>query len=124
MRTLLLAEWDAFPNELRYSSLRFTVTRLHDYFSVRWTAIRRIDKDFREFFDRLRVLRREREGGMGALLDGDGDRLRLPQVPESQGERMLPSLTRSQIPQSTDPRRSVASGGELPVRPEYGNPVS
>ena len=29
---------------------------------------RRVDKDFREFFDRLRVLRREREGGMEALL--------------------------------------------------------
>ncbi len=32
VRTLSLAEWDAFPNELRYSSLRFTVTRLHDFF--------------------------------------------------------------------------------------------
>ena len=27
-----------------------------------------MDKDFREFFDRLRILRREREGGMEALL--------------------------------------------------------
>ena len=27
-----------------------------------------VDKDFREFFDRLRVLRREKEGGMEALL--------------------------------------------------------
>ncbi len=33
LRTLSLAEWDAFPNELRYSSLlRFTVTRLRDFF--------------------------------------------------------------------------------------------
>ena len=31
-------------------------------------ASRRIDKDFREFFDRLRVLRRERDGGMEPLL--------------------------------------------------------
>ena len=38
VRTLSLAEWDAFPNELRYSSLRFTITRLHDFFSIRWTA--------------------------------------------------------------------------------------
>ncbi|HKV56495.1 MAG TPA: homoserine kinase [Candidatus Binataceae bacterium] len=68
VRTLSLAEWDAFPNELRYSSLRFTVTRLHDFFLKPLNGNQRIDKDFREFFDRLRVLRREREGGMEALL--------------------------------------------------------
>ncbi len=68
VRTLSLAEWDAFPNELRYSSLRFTVTRLHDFFLAPNDGIRRIDKDFREFFDRLRVLRRERDGGMEPLL--------------------------------------------------------
>ena len=68
VRTLSLAEWDAFPNELRYSSLRFTVTRLHDFFLKPIDDRQRINKDFREFFDRLRVLRREREGGMEALL--------------------------------------------------------
>jgi homoserine kinase type II len=69
VRTLSLAEWDAFPNELRYSSLRFTVTRLHDFFlKPQNDGVQRIDKDFREFFDRLRVLRREKEGGMEALL--------------------------------------------------------
>lgn len=68
VRTLSLAEWDAFPNELRYSSLRFTVTRLHDFFLKPVNGTRRVDKDFREFFDRLRVLRREKEGGMEALL--------------------------------------------------------
>jgi len=68
VRTLSLAEWDAFPNELRYSSLRFTVTRLHDFFLKPVEGGRRVDKDFREFFDRLRVLRREKEGGMEALL--------------------------------------------------------
>ena len=68
VRTLSLAEWDAFPNELRYSSLRFTVTRLHDFFLKPINGTRRVDKDFREFFDRLRVLRREKEGGMEALL--------------------------------------------------------
>lgn len=68
VRTLSLAEWDAFPNELRYSSLRFTVTRLHDFFLNPVDGTRRVNKDFREFFDRLRILRREREGGMEALL--------------------------------------------------------
>ncbi len=68
VRTLSLAEWDAFPNELRFSSLRFTVTRLHDFFLAPADSDRRIDKDFNEFFDRLRVLRREREGGMEPLL--------------------------------------------------------
>jgi homoserine kinase type II len=68
VRTLSLAEWDAFPNELRYSSLRFTVTRLHDFFLKSVNGVSRVNKDFREFFDRLRVLRREKEGGMEALL--------------------------------------------------------
>jgi homoserine kinase type II len=68
VRTLSLAEWDAFPNELRYSSLRFTVTRLHDFFLKPSNGTPRVEKDFREFFDRLRVLRRENEGGMEALL--------------------------------------------------------
>src|SRR5260370_2255636 len=68
VRTLSLAEWDAFPNELRYSSLRFTITRLHDFFLHPLDNNRRVHKDFREFFDRLRILRREREGGMEALL--------------------------------------------------------
>jgi homoserine kinase type II len=68
VRTLSLAEWDAFPNELRYSSLRFTITRLHDFFLKPVEGGNRIDKDFREFFDRLRVLRREKEGGMEPLL--------------------------------------------------------
>ncbi len=68
VRTLSLAEWDAFPNELRYSSLRFTVTRLHDFFLWPLNGKQRADQDFHEFFDRLGVLRREREGGMEALL--------------------------------------------------------
>jgi len=68
VRTLSLAEWDAFPNELRYSSLRFTVTRLHNFFLKPAPGAVRVDQDFGEFFDRLRVLRREKEGGMEALL--------------------------------------------------------
>lgn len=68
IRTLSLAEWDAFPNELRYSSLRFTVTRLHDFFLHPANGQQRAHKDFREFFERLRILRREEEGGMESLL--------------------------------------------------------
>jgi len=68
VRTLSLAEWDAFPNELRYSSLRFTITRLQDFFLRPINGAARVHKDFHEFFDRLRILRREKEGGMEALL--------------------------------------------------------
>jgi homoserine kinase type II len=68
LRPLSLAEWDAFPNELRLSALRFTVTRLRDFFLRPVEESVRADKDFREFYERLRILRREREGGMETLL--------------------------------------------------------
>ena len=68
VRTLSLAEWDAFPNELRYSSLRFTVTRLHDFYLRPMDGSQRVNKDFSEFFERLRILRREKDGGMESLL--------------------------------------------------------
>jgi len=68
LRTLSLAEWDAFPNELRFSALRFTVTRLRDFFLNPAPEQNRVDKDFREFYERLRILRRERDGGMEGLL--------------------------------------------------------
>jgi homoserine kinase type II len=68
LRPLSLAEWDAFPNELRLSALRFTVTRLRDFFLTPADEGTRTEKDFREFYERLRILRREREGGMEALL--------------------------------------------------------
>jgi homoserine kinase type II len=68
LRTLSLAEWDAFPNELRFSAFRFTVTRLRDFFLNPVDETRRVDKDFQEFYERLRVLRRERDGGMEGLL--------------------------------------------------------
>ena len=67
-RTLPLAEWDAFPNELRFSALRFTVTRLKDFFLRPMSDDVRVNKDFREFFERLQILRRERPGGMDRLL--------------------------------------------------------
>jgi homoserine kinase type II len=68
LRALSLAEWDAFPNELRLSALRFTVTRLNDFFLRAVDEDARVDKDFREFYERLRILRRERDGGMEGLL--------------------------------------------------------
>ncbi|MBM4255599.1 MAG: homoserine kinase [Deltaproteobacteria bacterium] len=68
VRTLTLTEWDAFPNELRFSAFRFTITRLKDFFLRPMEARDRVSKDFREFFDRLQVLRRERPGGMNRLL--------------------------------------------------------
>jgi len=68
LRTLSLAEWDAFPNELRFSAFRFTVTRLRDFFLNPVDKRQRINKDFQDFYDRLLILRREREGGMEAML--------------------------------------------------------
>jgi homoserine kinase type II len=67
-RTLSLAEWDAFPNELRFSALRFTVTRLKDFYLQPIDDRFRVSKDFQEFYDRLRILRREEDGGMEGLL--------------------------------------------------------
>jgi homoserine kinase type II len=94
LRTLSLAEWDAFPNELRFSALRFTVTRLRDLLAlpgadrglaaiteerVKLPAAAennggpgderaRVTKGFQEFYERLCILRRERDGGMEAML--------------------------------------------------------
>ena len=68
VRTLSLAEWDSFPNELRFAALRFAVIRLTEFFSTDREEAERINIDFRRFFDRLRVLRREKEGGMEGLL--------------------------------------------------------
>lgn len=68
LRTLSLAEWDAFPNELRFSAFRFTVTRLRDFFLNPVDKRQRINKDFQDFYERLLILRRERDGGMEAML--------------------------------------------------------
>jgi len=69
LRTLSLAEWDAFPNELRFSAFRLAVTRLRDFFVTPGDDEReRINKDFQDFYERLRILRREREGGMEPIL--------------------------------------------------------
>jgi homoserine kinase type II len=68
VRTLSLAEWDSFPNELRFAALRFTVLRLVEFFAAGKEEAQRINEDFGKYFDRLRVLRREKEGGMEGLL--------------------------------------------------------
>jgi homoserine kinase type II len=68
LRPLSLPEWDSFPNELRFSALRFTVTRIKDFFLRKTDDTQRNYKDFREFYDRLLILRREKSGGMEDIL--------------------------------------------------------
>jgi len=68
LRPLSLPEWDSFPNELRFSALRFTVTRIKDFYLRKMDENQRHYKDFKEFFDRLLILRREKDGGMEDLL--------------------------------------------------------
>ncbi|HXG50786.1 MAG TPA: homoserine kinase [candidate division Zixibacteria bacterium] len=68
LRPLSLPEWDSFPNELRFSALRFTVTRIKDFYLRKADDSQRIYKDFKEFYDRLLILRREKSGGMEDIL--------------------------------------------------------
>jgi homoserine kinase type II len=68
LRPLSLPEWDSFPNELRFSALRFTVTRIKDFYLRGTDDSQRIYKDFKEFYDRLLILRREKNGGMEDIL--------------------------------------------------------
>jgi homoserine kinase type II len=68
LRPLSLPEWDSFPNELRFSALRFTVTRIKDFYLRKVDENSRVYKDFKDFFDRLLILRREKDGGMEDLL--------------------------------------------------------
>jgi homoserine kinase type II len=68
LRPLSLPEWDSFPNELRFSALRFTVTRIKDFYLRKTDDTQRIYKDFRQFYDRLLILRREKSGGMEDIL--------------------------------------------------------
>ena len=67
-RPLSLPEWDSFPNELRFSALRFTVTRIKDFYLRKVDENQRNYRDFKEFFDRLLILRREKSGGMEEIL--------------------------------------------------------
>jgi homoserine kinase type II len=68
LRPLSLPEWDSFPNELRFSALRFTITRIKDFYLRKCDENQRVFKDFKEFFDRLLILRREKTGGMEDIL--------------------------------------------------------
>jgi homoserine kinase type II len=68
LRPLSLPEWDSFPNELRFSALRFTVTRIKDFFLRKVDENQRVYKDFKEFYERLLILRREKSGGMEDIL--------------------------------------------------------
>ncbi len=68
LRPLSLPEWDSFPNELRFSALRFTVTRIKDFYLKKAEENQRIYKDFKEFYNRLLILRREKSGGMEDIL--------------------------------------------------------
>jgi homoserine kinase type II len=68
LRPLSLPEWDSFPNELRFSALRFTVTRIKDFYLRKVEDSQRVYKDFKEFYDRLLILRREKSGGMEDIL--------------------------------------------------------
>ncbi len=68
LRPLSLPEWDSFPNELRFSALRFTVTRIKDFYLRAADDSQRVYKDFKEFYDRLLILRREKSGGMEDIL--------------------------------------------------------
>lgn len=68
LRPLSLPEWDSFPNELRFSALRFTVTRIKDFFLRKLDENQRVYKDYKEFYDRLSILRREKNGGMEDIL--------------------------------------------------------
>lgn len=68
LRPLSLPEWDSFPNELRFSALRFTVTRIKDFYLRKTDDSQRVYKDFKEFYDRLLILRREKSGGMEDIL--------------------------------------------------------
>ncbi len=68
VRSLSLVEWDAFPNELRFSALRFTVTRLRDFLFRSADRKLPVQTDYQGFLACLRVLRRERPGGMDKLL--------------------------------------------------------
>lgn len=99
IRALTLTEWDAFPNELRFSAFRFTITRLKDFFLHPMDARDRVSKDFREFFDRLQVLRRERPGGMDRLLLAmatgyDYRQYQKPPAPQKKPEGRMPTKNR------------------------------
>lgn len=68
LRPLSLPEWDSFPNELRFSALRIAIESIKDFYDSKNGEQQRIQKDFKDFFERLLILRREKDGGMEDLL--------------------------------------------------------
>lgn len=65
-RPMSLAEWDAFPNELRFSAFRSTMFALRKL--VDNPRSEAAERDFEAWLDRLAILRREREGGLDPIL--------------------------------------------------------
>jgi len=88
------------PERTAIFLVRFTVTRLHDFFLQPVAATRRVDKDFREFSIACACSAATR-GRDGTVADGDGDRIRLPQVSQ---KSKLPSAA------SVSPGRHVCRG--------------
>ncbi len=65
-RALSLAEWDAFPNLLRFSAFRYAALSLRKFVESGREAA--LEHEFENWIDRLTVLRRERDGGLDPLL--------------------------------------------------------
>ena len=82
LRPLSLPEWDSFPNELRFSALRFTVTRIKDFYLKKMdeslTGPQRLQRVLRPIIN-FEAGKKRRHGRYFA---GDGDRIRLPKIPE------------------------------------------
>ena len=53
---------------MRFAALKFGVVSLHRFFDAGREEGERINNDFRRYIERLRVLRREVDGGMESLL--------------------------------------------------------
>ncbi len=67
-RILGLLEWDTFPNALRFSAVRVLCIGLQKVFLDRIESWPEVETRLQQWFERLRILRRETEGNFGALL--------------------------------------------------------
>ncbi|GBD27152.1 Homoserine kinase [bacterium HR30] len=67
-RLLALLEWDTFPNALRFSAVRSLCVGLQKVFLDQTEGWPEAEPKVQQWFERLRILRRETEGGFGALL--------------------------------------------------------
>jgi homoserine kinase type II len=68
LRPLSLAEWDAFRTSCGSRRCASPSRACTISSCARSRTAERDDKDFRDFYERLRILRRERDGGMEGLL--------------------------------------------------------